>query len=314
MGLKNKRFWILGWIFFVILFALAPKSGLKTTTYFFLMIKYICLCISFNLIAGYVGYISFGHVAFYGIGGYTTALLFSKAHLSSYPYLCILFGGVGGAIAGYLLGKVLFKLRGAYFAIATLALNEALKVIVFNIPEEFSGGTFGIPLPALRNPDMAYYLMLLVTSLSFLFILYLINSPFGITLKAIREDEDGAMAIGIDAPKYKIRAFVISTFLMGIAGAIDLQFIGYIYPEAAFFIETNVEVIAMTMLGGIGTLLGPVAGSTILFMLSDFIWSKWPFSHLIMLGIVICMLVLFMPRGIFGLLDEKISSLRGKIK
>jgi len=314
MNVKGRIWWVLIFLGCLSFLAWAPHSGFKTTTYFFLMIKYICLALSFNLIAGYAGYISFGHVAFYGIGGYVTAILASKTGLGALPYLCLLSGGVGSAVAGYLLGRVLMRLRGAYFAIATIALNEALKVIMFNLPEEFSGGSFGIPLPAIRNAMAAYYLMLFVASASVIAIYCLVKSKFGVTLKAIREDEDAAMALGINAPKYKAWAFSLSTFMMGLAGAIDLQFIGYIYPEAAFFIETNVEVIAMTMLGGIGTILGPVIGSVILFIIADFIWARWPLSHLILLGFVLGVLVMFMRRGILGLAEDKIPALRGKIK
>jgi branched-chain amino acid transport system permease protein len=314
MSGKTRIGWLLIFSVCFCFLAWAPHSGFKTTTYFFLMIKYICLAMSFNLIAGYVGYISFGHVAFYGIGGYVAAILASKTGLAAFSYLCLILGAFGAATAGYFLGRVLLRLRGAYFAIATLALNEALKVIMFNLPEEFSGGSFGIPLPTIRNPMAAYYLMLIASSVSVIMIYYLVKSKLGVTLKAIREDEDAAMAMGIDAPKYKAWAFSLSTFLMGLAGAIDLQFIGYIYPEAAFFIDINVEVIAMTMLGGIGTILGPVIGSVILFIIADFIWARWPFSHLIVLGVVLGMLVMFMRRGILGLAEDKIPALRGKIK
>jgi branched-chain amino acid transport system permease protein len=185
---------------------------------------------------------------------------------------------------------------------------------MFNLPEEFSGGSFGIPLPAIRNAMVAYYLILFVAAGSVITIYYLVRSKFGVTLKAIREDEDAAMAMGINAPKYKAWAFSLSTLMMGLAGAIDLMFIGYIYPEAAFFIEINVEMIAMTMLGGIGTILGPIIGSVILFIVADFIWARWPLSHLILLGFVLGLLVMFMRRGILGLAEDKIPALRGKIK
>jgi branched-chain amino acid transport system permease protein len=294
--------------------AVAPMIGLKTHTYHFLMVKYICLAMSFNLIAGYVGYISFGHVAFYGIGGYVAAILASTTSLGNHGYVCLILGGLGAALAGWLLGMALLRLRGAYFAIATLALNEALKVVMFNLPDEFSGGSFGIPLPQLRNPDGAYYLMLGLAVCSMILIYLLAGSRFGVTLKAIREDEDAAMAVGINAPKYKVRAFSLSTFLMGMAGAIDILFIGYIYPEAAFNIEVNVEVIAMTMLGGIGTFVGPVIGAVILFIIQDFVWARWPFSHLIVLGVVLGFLVLFMKRGLLGFAEERIPALRGKFR
>lgn len=294
--------------------AVAPMIGFKTQTYHFLMVKYICLAMSFNLIAGYVGYVSFGHVAFYGIGGYVAAILASRTSLGNYGYLCLLLGGLGAALAGWLLGLALLRLRGAYFAIATLALNEALKVIMFNLPEEFSGGSFGIPLPQLRNPDGAYYLMLGLAICSMILIYFLVGSRFGVTLKAIREDEDAAMAVGINAPRYKVWAFSLSTFLMGTAGAIDILFIGYIYPEAAFNIEVNVEVIAMTMLGGIGTFAGPIIGAVILFIIQDFVWARWPFSHLIVLGVVLGLLVLFMKRGLLGFMEERIPGLRGRFR
>jgi len=314
MNIRANKYQVILWIFVVGFFAWMPYSGFKTTTYFFLMIKFICLCISFNLIAGYVGYISFGHVAFYGIGGYVSAILASKTSLINFPYLCLLLGALGASLAGYLLGVVLLRLRGAYFAIATLALNEALKVIMFNLPEEFSGGSFGIPLPKIRDPISSYYMMLGFTVISLLVVIWIVKSRFGVTLKAIREDEEGAMAMGINAPKYKVWAFTISTFMMGMAGAIDLRFIGYIYPEAAFYIETNVEVIAMTMLGGMGTIFGPILGSFVLYIIEDFVWAKWPFSHLLVLGGVLVLLVMFMRRGILGLVEEKVPSLRGKIK
>ncbi|MBW1731003.1 MAG: branched-chain amino acid ABC transporter permease [Deltaproteobacteria bacterium] len=313
MSWKGKILASLVFIGSVLFFLWAPHSGLKTTTYYFLMIKYILMALSFNLMAGYVGYISFGHVAFYGIGGYVAAILVSKTPLSNTAYLCLIAGPLGAALSGYLLGMVLLKLRGAYFAIATIALNEALKVIMFNLPETFSGGTFGIPMPSIRNPAAAYYLMLFCTAAALILVYAVVKSKLGVTLRAIREDEDGAMAIGINAPKYKVWAFTLSTFLMGLAGAIDIFFIGYIYPEASFNIEVNVEVIAMTMLGGLGTVLGPAIGSVALFMVADFIWAKWPFSHLILLGFVLCILVLFMRRGVLGLVEEKIPSLRGKI-
>lgn len=313
--MKKFNVWAGGFLiaFFVFL-AVVPHTGFKTETYFFLMIKFICLAMSFNLIAGYVGYISFGHVAFYGIGGYVAAILASKTALGNYALLCLIMGGLGAALAGFLLGKALLTLRGAYFAIATLALNEALKVIMFNLPEEFSGGSFGIPVPQLRDPTGSYYLMLLLALVSFVLIYILMGSRFGVTLKAIREDEDAAMAVGINAPKYKVIAFTLSTFLMGMAGAIDMQFIGYIYPEDAFNIEVNVEVIAMTMMGGIGTCLGPIIGGVILYIIQDFVWARWPFSHLIVLGAVLALIVLYMRRGLLGYAEDRFPALRGRIR
>lgn len=309
-----KLIGIIGLLGCTIFLALAPHVGLRSLTYFFLLVKYIVLAQSFNLIAGYVGYISFGHVAFFGIGGYIAAILTWQAGWSSYFYLSLIMGGLGTAALAALIGYPLLRLRGAYFAIATLALNEALRVIIFNIPDNLAGGSFGIPLPKIRDPIMSYYIMLAIALIMVLIVYLIIRSRYGITIKAIREDEDAAMVMGINAPKYKVMTFALSAFFMGIAGGIDLQYIGYIYPEAAFNIEINVMVIVMTMLGGSGTVVGPLLGATILYIIEDYVWARAPFSHLIIYGLTLGILVMFMPRGILGALEEKVTALRGRIK
>lgn len=296
-----------------IFISLAPFLQLRSLTYFFLLIRAIILVQSFNLIAGYVGYVSFGHVVFFGIGGYITAILVWKAGLASYYYIPVLLGGLGSAGAAALFGAPLLKLRGAYFAIATLALNEAVRVVIHNIPAEFGGGSFGIPLPTMRKPMSAYYAILGVAVLMVACLYLLMRSRYGVVLKAIREDEDTATVMGINAPRYKVRAFSLSAFFMGLAGGLDLQFTGYIYPEAAFNIETNVEVIAMTMLGGGGTIAGPVLGAVILYVIGDYFWAKLPFFHLIVLGLALAIIVLFFRRGIMGTLEDRIAALRGKL-
>ena len=295
-----------------IFLALAPFSGIKSLTFYFIWVKFIVLTLSFNLIAGYVGYISFGHVAFFGVGGYIAAFLTWKMGLDFYPSLIL--GGLGSAGLAALLGLPLLKLRGAYFAIATIALNEALRIIIFNIPTELGGGSFGLPIPRIRAPLLSYYAMLITAIFLLLLTYLLVRSRFGLRLKAIREDEEAAESCGINAHRIKVITFALSALFMGIAGGLDLQAIGYIYPEAAFNIEVNVEMIAMTMLGGSGTVIGPLLGTTIFYFIADYIWARWPFSHLILLGLILGLLVLFMPRGILGTLEDRVKALRGKMR
>jgi branched-chain amino acid transport system permease protein len=157
-------------------------------------------------------------------------------------------------------------------------------------------------------------MLMLAVVVSLVTYVIMVRSRYGITLKAIREDEDAAAVMGINAPFYKVAAFALSALFMGVAGAADLQYTSYIYPDAAFNIDTNVEVIVMTMLGGNGTVMGPLLGATILFTLGDYIWAKLPFSHLILLGLILIILVLFMRRGVLGTLEDKIPGLRGGIK
>jgi len=300
---------------FIALLGLAPYSGIRSLTFYFLLVEYIILAQSFNLVAGYVGYISFGHVAFFGIGGYIAAILTWKMGFASYYYsLSLIIGGLGAGAVAFFLGIPLMKLRGAYFAIATLAFNEALKVIIFNVPDDLAGGSFGIPVPMIRKPLLSYYSMLGVSAIVVLVIYLIIRSKYGVALKAIREDEDAAKVMGINTAKYKVMAFALSAFFMGIAGGLDVCYIGYIYPEAAFNIEINVMVIVMTMLGGSGTVIGPLIGVVILYLIEDFVWARSPFSHLIILGLILGAIVLFMRQGIIGALEEKIPVLRGRIK
>mgnify|MGYP005845984899 CR=1 FL=1 len=295
---------------------LAPFMGLKSLTYFFLLVKFYVLAQCFNLIAGYVGYVSFGHVVFFGIGSYIAAILTWKADLvGTNFYFAIIIGGLVTAALAALLGYPLLKLRGAYFAIATLALNEVIKIVMYNVPEDYGGGAFGIPLPQIRAPNTGYYGMLTIAFLIMLIVyLLMVRSKYGIILKAIREDEDAAMVMGINVAKYKTMAFALSAFFMGLAGGIDLQFSSYIYPEAAFKIDTSVQMIVMTMLGGRGTILGPLLGATILYTVGDYVWAILPFSHLVMLGMILIIIVLFMGRGILGTLEDKVPALRGRIK
>ncbi len=313
--LLGRTAWLIGGAGLFLL-ALAPFSGIKSLTFFFLLVKFFVLVQCFNMVAGYVGYISFGHVVFFGIGGYLAAILVKNLNLVGLFYSAtLLMSGLGTMAFAVLLGYPLLKLRGAYFAIATLALNEAMKVIIYNLPEEYGGGAFGIPVPEIRDPLTGYYSMLilaLVTSL--VTYLIMVRSRYGIILKAIREDEDAAAVMGINALLYKAAAFGLSAFFMGVAGAADLQYTSYIYPDAAFNIDTNVEVIVMTMLGGNGTVVGPLLGATFLFTLGDYIWAKLPFSHLILLGVILVTLVLFMRRGVLGTLEDRVPGLRGGIK
>lgn len=313
--LFGRTAWILGGAGFSLL-ALAPYSGIKSLTFFFLLAKFFVLVQCFNMVAGYVGCISFGHVVFFGIGGYLAAMLMKSAKLVGLLYAAaLILSGVGTMAFAILLGYPLLKLRGAYFAIATLALNEAMKVIVYNLPEEYGGGAFGIPVPQIRDPLTGYYSMLILALLvSLVTYLIMVRSRYGIILKAIREDEDAAAVMGINALLYKVAAFGLSAFFMGVAGAADLQYTSYIYPEAAFNVDTNVEVIVMTMLGGNGTVMGPLLGATILFTLGDYLWAKLPFSHLILLGLILVILVLFMRRGVLGTLEDRVPGLRGGIK
>ncbi|MFQ6124504.1 MAG: branched-chain amino acid ABC transporter permease [Candidatus Heimdallarchaeota archaeon] len=295
-------------------FALLPFTGYPLI-FPFVILKYIVLVSSLNLITGYTGYVDFGHVVFYGLGVYGAAL--SVYHLRgiffALPFIAVLLGGLVASIVAIIIGSVLLRLRGAYFALAMLSFNEVVRLTFLNLPQNWAGGTFGIPLPAIYDPLLAYYgmLILVVATLSFMYLLA--NSSFGVCLKAIREDEDAAEDLGIPTFNYKLIAFALSGLIAGLAGGFDLWYTAYASPDINFELAHTVEMFAMMLAGGSGTVFGPVLGAFILIPFRDFVWALSPFIYTIIFGALIVGLILLMPYGILGLLD-RLPKFKGKIK
>lgn len=243
-----------------------PTRPEATLSFWFTLLKFVVLAQSFNIIAGYTGYVDFGHVAFFGLGTYVAGILLWKFHLDPLvPLIPIAAGIVVGLIAA-LVGLPALRLRGAYFAIAMLSFNESVRVIALNIPSRLAGGVDGIPYPRIYNPAASYYGMLVLAIVATVFTYVMATSRFGIALKAIREDEDAAGVMGINTTLYKVAAFVIAAFFAGAVGGLDFWFTAYTSPELVFNTPMTVEMIAMTMFGGAGTVLGPIIGATSLYV------------------------------------------------
>jgi branched-chain amino acid transport system permease protein len=269
----------------------------------FYLFMFIIGAQSFNIMGGYTGYVCFGHVAFIGAGAYITAVLMARMMIS--PYLAIVAAGIGSMVLAVIIGYPCLRLRGAYFAIATLSINEAIKVLILYLPEEWVGGYYGITLPPIYTPVECYYSMLGLMLATIIVTYRVVNSKLGFGLVAIREDEDAAEFVGIDTTKCKILAFMLSAFFAGVAGGIDAWFTTYIEPYGAFGIPKTTEMIAMCMFGGAGTIAGPILGSAILFLVGDFLWARLPYLHMIIFSVIILVVVLFMPQGLMGWLKEK---------
>jgi branched-chain amino acid transport system permease protein len=265
------------------------------------LFMWIALAQSWNLISGLTGYVSFGHVAFFGMGSYTTAILVVKG--VAWP-LAAVGGGVMAVVLAFVIGWPCLRLKGPYFAIAMLGLNEVLRVMASYF-EGLTGGGLGLSLPTLDASVRIYYAMGLVavavTALTYL----IVTSRFGLRLMTIREDELAAEAMGINTFRYKIYAFLLSAAAPGIVGGLAARDMGYIEPISVFPLVTTITMIVMVLFGGKGTIWGPVLGAVILFTFQELVWAHFPHAHQVLLGAIIVTVVLVMPRGILGVLQQK---------
>jgi branched-chain amino acid transport system permease protein len=263
---------------------------------------WIALAGSWNLISGLTGYVSFGHVAFFGAGAYTGAILVASA---GWPWpLAALAGGAGAVVLAVVIGYPCLRLKGPYFAIAMLGLNEVLRALVSYF-EGLTGGGNGLSLPTLDASVPIYYVMgvlaIVVTATSWL----IVTSRFGLRLMTIREDEVAAEAMGIDTFHHKLGAFLLSAAGPGVAGALTARDQGYIEPVSVFPLALTVTMIVMALFGGKGTVFGPVLGAVVLFIAQEIVWARYPYFHPLLFGAVIVAVVLLMPRGVLGLLQQR---------
>jgi len=261
---------------------------------------------SWNIIGGFTGYASFGNVAFFGVGAYTTGVLMTRVGVP-FP-LALPVAGIVALLFAALVGMPILRLKGHYFAIATLGVAETTREVVYNL--EFTGKGTGLVLPILRSPLPFFYGMLGILVAVTLVNWWLSGSRFGYGLIAIREDEDAAAVMGINTPLYKTIAFALSGAFTGLAGGVYAYWITFIDPDAVFKVTMTVQLIIMAAFGGTGTVLGPLLGSVVLASISE-----WLSTHLVALaelayGVVIILVVLFMPKGLSDLFRQRPFSLR----
>ena len=263
---------------------------------------WIALAGSWNLISGLTGYVSFGHVAFFGAGAYTGGILMASAGWS-WP-VAALAGGVLAGLLALVIGWPCLRLKGPYFAIAMLGLNEVLRALVSYF-EGLTGGGNGLSMPTLDATMPVYYAMGLIAVAVTLASRLIIASRFGLRLMTIREDEVAAEAMGIHTFRHKLIAFLLSAIGPGIAGALTARDQGYIEPLSVFPLATTVTMIVMTLFGGKGTVWGPVLGAVVLFVTQELVWARYPYIHPLLFGAIIVGVVLAMPRGVLGLLQQR---------
>ncbi|HKV43298.1 MAG TPA: branched-chain amino acid ABC transporter permease [bacterium] len=259
------------------------------------------LASGWNLIGGYTGYPDFGAAAFIGIGAYATGILMLHAHIAF--ALALLAGGAlsVGAAAG--MGSVLLRLRGHYFAVATLGFMIVLEQLAANL--EITGGGSGMNLPVATSFTTFYYWMLsgLVAAMAAGWALPRLRAGYAIA--AIRENQDAARVLGIPPLPYKVLAYAGSAFFFGIGGGIYAYWFTFIDPPTVFNVDFTIQAIVMTLFGGPGTALGPLVGAVILKSLDVILTNVSVFFHNVFFGALVCLLVIFAPRGLAELLRTR---------
>lgn len=283
----------------------------------FTVLRAIALATSLNILLGFTGYVSFGHIVFFGLGGYVGFYLISQQGLNLWPAMAI--GGLSSGLLAFLLGKAILRLRGAYFALATIGVNEAVRAFINNF--DLFGGPVGMRLNFQVYQDyggpaemlqLTFYIMV---GLAFGVVLlsYLVkSSKFGLGLMAIREDEDAAEIIGVVAPSAKTWAYVLSAIVPGIVGTLFFFKNGNVEPVPAFPLHLSIEMIVMVMLGGQGTVLGPVLGAAGYQRLRGYLVTSPVFKNiqLSVAGAVLLLIILFVPAGLVGWLRHRFPRLR----
>lgn len=267
------------------------------------------LAMAWNIIGGYAGYASFGNVVFFGLGGYTVAALMSKAGWNF--WLALVAAAVLAVLFAVLVGAPVLRLRGHYFAIATLGVAEGMREVVTNM-SSITGGGAGISIPAIGveattsypgNTGFYYYfLVLMLVALAVEWAVA--RSRFGYSLRAIRQDEDAAAAVGINTTRAKIAAYALCGLLTSLAGAIYAFQQVTIYPARLFSVEITVLMVVMAVIGGSGTVIGPVVGAFVLQFLSEYLRQNFLDLHLFIFGAIIVLAVLFLPEGIVNFSSE----------
>lgn len=289
-------------------------SNRETT---FTILKAIALATSLNILLGYTGYVSFGHIVFYGFGGYVGLYLVNDLEWSIWAGMLV--GGLSSGLLAFLLGKAILRLRGAYFALATIGINEAMRAFINNF--DLFGGPIGITLNfsvyrdyggAAQALELAFYVMAGLTFAALILSHLVRTSKFGLGLLAIRENEDAAEVMGVRAPDAKTWAYVLSAIIPGAVGVLFFFKNGHVEPHVAFPLHSSIELLVMVMLGGQGTVLGPILGAFAYQGMRGFLVTSDFFKdiQLAVSGVLLLLIVLFIPAGAIGWLRHRIPLLR----
>ncbi|MCP4686600.1 MAG: branched-chain amino acid ABC transporter permease [Desulfobacterales bacterium] len=288
---------------------------LRSPTYLHILVLvyfYAYLTTSWNLVGGFAGVLPLGHAAFVGIGAYTSTILFLQYGVS--PWIGMFAGAVVAVIVGVIIGLPTLKMRGAYFALATIAFAEGVRVMIENIdylgPLKLNGPR-GLQIPPLDTglanylfvgKEPYYYIILIMLILALALTWFISRSKLGYYLNAGGEEPEAAMALGVNVARAKLIAMVMSCFLTALAGTFYAQFTLYIHPKSIISLDLSFEIAFIALIGGRGSIAGPVLGALLLRPVSDFsriyFGAALPGLHLVIFGVILILVMIYQPRGL----------------
>jgi len=299
------------WSTIIVLAVMSVFPWVVTSDYYrhilIMALMWVVIGSSWNLISGYTGQVSFGHAIFYGTGAYTAGLLASKLGIS--PWWGMLLGGPVAMLVGMVIGWICFRLRGPYFALATIAIGEIFRLIT-TVWRDFTEGMQGIMIiRTIQNKIYYYYLALALAGVCVYAIHRVMRSKWGYYFVAIREDQDAAEAMGISSFRYKSLSLMISSFFAGTAGAFYMNYMAFIDPHVVFSLHyISIMAILVAIIGGVGTLWGPPVGAFIMVLLQETFRSsffglapRWVSEgHVLVFGLLVIFVIRYLANGIVG--------------
>ena len=278
------------------------------------ILLYATLAQAWNILAGYCGQVSLGHAVFFGIGAYTSSVL--QMQFGVNPWIGLVVGAALAVAFSQAIGYPCFRLRGHYFAIATIAIGEIIHTLAINW--EFIGGARGLTLPIRKDSLLAfqfhgtkfiyYYIPLALMVVCFLGAWHIQRSRIGYYLRAIREDSDAAQSVGIPVTRYKLIAMAVSAAFVSVGGSFYAQYVLYLDPDSVFPLSLSILVCVLTVVGGVGTLWGPLVGTALMFPLSEFTRIQFGGTgsgvDLLIYGALLTIVAVFQPTGLVGLVTR----------
>lgn len=271
-----------------------------------LVLLYVTLGSAWNILGGFAGQLSLGHAAFFGIGAYSAAIIASKSTLS--PWWGVALGPVVVVPVAAFIGWVCFRLRGPYFSLATIAIGEMVRLLALNW-RGLTGGAVGVVIRPSgftgTSKTPYYYIILLIAGATVLLCTWMSRAKLGYYLQAIREDQETAESIGINTTRYKLFALAISAAITALAGAFYANYFLFVDPTIVLPLSLSIEIVLMAIIGGLGTVWGPVLGAILLKLSSEAFrgitaGTKYEQSSLLIYGLLLIVVILFMPDGLVG--------------
>jgi branched-chain amino acid transport system permease protein len=281
----------------------APFVGSEyLTSFFFTMFLFAGMAYGWNLISGYTAYVSFGQISFFGIGAYSVAILLSKYEWT-WP-AAVLAGAAVAAVIAVPIGWAMLRLRGPYFALGMLGFVQVLQMIT-SAWSGLTGGGEGIYLRPATSLRPLYFAAAALVVVGLALTSSVDRSAFGLRLRSIGEDETAAEAVGVYPTRAKLAAFVVASIFPAVAGGLYAYRLSYVDPSSAFPAAYEVQVILIVVFGGAGTVLGPLAGASLLTAVGELLWARFAELHLFLFGLIIVVVLRYMPEGLIPLLRQR---------